>query len=83
MDLLAGALWAGAVAGALAVVVAVGRPDRRRGWLLAAASLFLPIGILGILSIGALFLLAAAACVLGAVRVRPARGPGPLGSPPR
>ncbi len=71
MDLLAVSLWAGAVAGVLAMMVALARPDRRRRWLLVAALLLLPIGILGILTIGALFLLAAAACVIGAVMARP------------
>lgn len=73
MDLLAVSLWAGAAAGVLAVVVAVARPEQRRRWLLVAAVLFLPIGILGILSIGALFLLVAAACIIGAVMGRPSR----------
>lgn len=71
MDLVATLLWAGAVGGVLAVVVAVMRPGQRRGWLLLAALLFLPIGILGILSIGVFFLVASAACLVGAVMSRP------------
>lgn len=71
MDLLATLLWAGAAGGILAVAVALMRPGRRRGWLLAASLLFLPIGIMGILSVGIVFLLAAAACLIGAVMSRP------------
>lgn len=64
---IAAALWVGAAAGAAAVVVAIAIPQRRRPALLAAAVLFLPIGIYGILSVGALFLAAALACVIAAV----------------
>lgn len=60
--LVAGALWAGAALGLLAVVVAVVRPHQRRRLLLTAALLFSPIGVFGIMSIGAIFLVAAIVC---------------------
>jgi hypothetical protein len=46
----------GAAAGTLAVIVAAVRPMQRQQWLLTAGALFLPIGILGILSVGIFFL---------------------------
>lgn len=61
--LVAVALWSGAGTGLLAVFAAVARPQQRRTLLLVAALLFLPIGIFGILSIGAVFLLAAVVCL--------------------
>jgi len=67
MDLLAIVLWAGAVGGVSAVVFAIVVPPRRQAWLIVAAVLFVPIGILGILSIGVLFLGAALACAVAAV----------------
>lgn len=70
MEPLAVLLWTGAVGGVLSVIVATVQPGRRRGALFLAALLFLPIGILGILSIGALFLLAAALCVIAAASSR-------------
>lgn len=75
MDLLAVLLWAGAFGGILLVLFAIVHPSRRWRWLLIAALLFLPIGILGILSVGAFFLIAAALCLVGAIVSRP--------SPPR
>jgi hypothetical protein len=63
VDWLAVGLWAGALGGVIAVVAAVVLPHRRRAALLAGAALFLPIGVLGILSIGTFFLIAAVACV--------------------
>ncbi len=80
MDPLATLLWAGAAGGLLSVVVAAARPSQRRRALVVAALLFLPIGILGILSTGIFFLLAAATCLVGAVSSRPQR-PAP-GAPP-
>ena len=74
MDLLGTLLWAGAVGGVIAVVVGLAQPSRRRVALILAAVLFLPIGILGILSIGILFLAAALACLIGAVAGRPPAG---------
>jgi hypothetical protein len=70
MDLLAVLLWTAAAGGVLAAVVATVQPRKRRGALLLAALLFLPIGILGILSIGAVFLLASAVCLIAAVSSR-------------
>ncbi len=71
MDFLAVLLWAGALGGVLVVFFAIMHPSRRWRWLLIAALLFLPVGILGILSIGAYFLIAAAMCLVGAVVSRP------------
>ena len=67
------AVWAGAALGVLAVIVAVRQPSRRRVALLVAALLFLPIGVLGILSIGIVFLVAAAVCLAFAAFARPSR----------
>lgn len=64
---LAVALWAGAAAGTVAVVVAITTPRWRRPVLFVAAALFLPIGVLGIFSVGALFLVAALGCVIAAI----------------
>ena len=67
------AVWAGAALGVLSVIVAVRQPSRRRVALLLAALLFLPIGVLGILSIGVVFLVAAAVCLGFAVFSRPSK----------
>lgn len=69
--LIASALWTGAALGVVAVIVAIAQPSKRRVWLLIAALLFLPIGVLGILSVGAVFLLAAVVCLAFAVFGRP------------
>lgn len=69
-------LWFAAAAGAVAATAAVRLPGLRRVLLVVAAILFLPIGILGILSVGALFLAAAAVCLVAAVRWRPVRDDG-------
>lgn len=71
--LIASVLWAGAALGVVAVIVAITQPSRRRVALLLAALLFLPIGILGILSIGVVFLVAAAVCLMFAVLSRPSK----------
>lgn len=71
MTVVAAGLWSAAAAGVGAVLVAALTPARRRVALIVAACLFLPIGIAGILSIGALFLLAAAVSLIVAVRTRP------------
>lgn len=68
---LAVGLWAVALAGVAAIVVAVVRPRVRRIALLAAATAFLPIGVLGILSVGAAFLITSVVCLVVAVRARP------------
>ncbi len=59
-------LWGGAIGGVVAAVSALRRPAERRQRLLLAAVLFLPIGVLGILSIGLIFLLASVLCLVGA-----------------
>jgi hypothetical protein len=64
VDWLAVGLWTGALGGVIAVVAAIVLPHRRRAALLVGAALFLPIGVLGILSIGIVFLIAAVACVI-------------------
>lgn len=56
-------LWAGAGLGLLAVIAAVVRPSQQRRSLLVAALLFVPIGVFGISSIGAVFLVAAVICL--------------------
>jgi hypothetical protein len=61
--LVAVALWFGAGLGLLAVIAAVVRPAQRRMLLLVAALLFFPIGVFGIMSIGAVFLVAAVVCL--------------------
>lgn len=71
MDLLGTSLWVGAGGGVLSVIVAVAAPARRRAALLIAAMLFVPIGVLGILSVGVVFLVAAVLCLIGAVLSRP------------
>lgn len=86
MDALAVLLWAGAGGGILVVFFAVLHPRRRWRWLLVAALLFLPIGVLGILSVGAYFLLAAALCLAGAIAARSAAARAaerPARAPPR
>jgi hypothetical protein len=60
------------LAGALtACVVATARRDRRAPALGAAAVLFAVAGVLGILSIGAPLIVAAAVCAWLALRTRP------------
>ncbi len=66
-----------------AAASAIALPGPRRGGYLIAAVLFLPIGVLGLASVGIVFLAAAAACIVAAVlagdgavrmfRARPAR----------
>jgi hypothetical protein len=80
VDWLAVGLWTGALAGTIAVAAAVVLPHRRRAALLVSAALFLPIGVLGILSIGIFFLIAAVVCVTVALLHKP-RGTHPTSSP--
>ena len=80
MDWLAVGLWTGALGGVIAVAVAIVLPRRRRAALLVGAALFLPIGVLGILSIGIFFLIAAVACVTVALLPR-SRGTRATSSP--
>ncbi len=62
-SLIAAGLWGGAALGVVAVIIAVTNPGKRRVALVLAALLFLPIGVLGILSVGAVFLVAAVVCL--------------------
>jgi hypothetical protein len=80
VDWLAGGLWTGALGGVIAVAAAVVLPHRRRAALLVGAVLFLPIGVLGILSIGIFFLFAAVVCVTVAI-LHTSRGARATGSP--
>lgn len=73
MDVLS-VIWLGSVAGAVAAVaVAVTMPARRREALILAGVLFLVAGVLGILSIGMLFIVAAIVCGVVALRTREGR----------
>ena len=81
--LLAMVLWGAAGLGVFAAISAIALPRLRRVLFVVAAVLFLPIGVMGILSIGVVFLVAAAACIVAAVladgRPRP-RTPTPSGT---
>jgi hypothetical protein len=64
-------LWfVSAIGGGLALLTAAFAPSGRRTLLTTAAALFVVAGVLGILSIGALFLVAAALCAVGARKSR-------------
>jgi small-conductance mechanosensitive channel len=64
-------LWfVSAIGGGLALLIAAVAPTHRRALLVTAAALFAVAGVLGILSVGALFLVAAALCAVGARRSR-------------
>jgi hypothetical protein len=63
-------LWGAAALGVIAAVSAVALPRRRSVLFLVAAVLFLPIGVLGILSIGVVFLAAVVACLVESVVAR-------------
>lgn len=76
MDLLGVIWWGSAVGGMASVAVAVAMPSRRRAALLVAGLLFLVAGLLGILSIGIVFLVAAIACAVVAVRTASTDGRG-------
>jgi hypothetical protein len=73
--LLAMVLWGAAALGVIAAIAAIALPRLRRVLFVVAAVLFLPIGVLGIMSIGAVFLVAAGACVVAAVLWRGGRRP--------
>lgn len=68
--------WLAVVGGAVALVVAVASPQQRVASLWVAAGLWVVPEILGIMSIGILFLVAAVACGVGAVMVRRGRHGG-------
>lgn len=61
-----------AIAGSVASLAAITAPEHRRGFLLTAAGLFTIAGVLGILSVGVLFLVAAGLCAAFGLRA-PAR----------
>ena len=68
MSVLTVVVYAAMVTGAMAVVAALAVPRLRRQLFWLAAGLFTVVGVLGILSIGILFLAAAAVCVWMATR---------------
>lgn len=76
MDLLGVIFWGSAAAGFASIAVAVGMPSRRRAALLVASLLFLVAGVLGILSIGVVFIVAAIVCAVVAVRAARTDGRG-------
>ena len=76
MDLLGVIFWGFAAGGFASVAVAVGMPPRRRAALLVASLFFLVAGVLGILSIGIVFIVAAIVCVAVAVRAAKTDGGG-------
>lgn len=69
-DLLVALWFTSAIVGGLALLGASATPRYRHTCLLVAAASFAVAGVLGILSIGVLFLVAAALCALGARRTR-------------
>lgn len=74
--LLAMVLWGAAALGVVAAISAIVLPQLRRILFVVAAVLFLPIGVLGIMSIGVVFLVAAGACIVAAVLAGGGRRPG-------
>ena len=67
MDLLGVILWGSAAGAVASVAVAVTVASRRRAALLVASLLFLVAGVLGILSIGIVFIGAAIVCAVVAL----------------
>lgn len=65
------------VTGVAAVVVSLVRPEARRAALLVGAAAFAISGVLGILSIGVVFLVAALLCGVLAARGAPSNTHGP------
>lgn len=63
-------LWMGALGGIAAIAVAITTPARRRSALVVAALVFLPLGVLGLLSVGAAFLALSAGCLVAAALTR-------------
>jgi uncharacterized membrane protein len=63
--------YAAATLGVVAVIVSFLRPPVRRPALLVAATAFAVAGVLGILSIGVVFLVAAAVCGVAVWRYPP------------
>lgn len=76
VDLLGVIFWGSAVGAVASVVVAVTMPLHRRVALLVASLLFLVAGVLGILSIGIVFIAAAIVCAVVALRAARTDGRG-------
>lgn len=76
MDLLGLIWWGSAVGGFASIALAVAVPSRRRSALLVASLLFLLAGVLGVLSIGILFVVAAIVCAVAALRSARTEGRG-------
>jgi hypothetical protein len=68
MDLLTVIWWAAVVVGVVSILLAVGLASRRSELLVLAGGSFALAGVLGILSIGVIFLAAAAVCIAVATR---------------
>jgi len=68
MDLLSVIWWTSATGGLASVALAVAMPTLRRAALLVASLLFIVAGVLGILSIGIVFIAAAIVCAVLAFR---------------
>ena len=73
-DALSMVWWTSALGGGLAALTAAVAPRVRRKALFTASALLLLAGVLGILSIGVLFLVAATACAVLATRTRKVHG---------
>jgi hypothetical protein len=67
--------------GVVAAISAIALPRLRTALFVVAAVLFLPIGVLGIMSVGVVFLVAAGACIVAAVLARQGRRPRTPTSP--
>lgn len=68
---LSGIWWLATTTGVAAVVISLVRPDVRRPAMLVGVAAFTVSGVLGILSIGILFLVAAGVCGIVAARQHP------------
>lgn len=69
--------WLATATGISAVVVSLVQPAVRRSALLVGAAAFAVSGVLGILSIGVVFLVAAIVCGVFAARQSPSNTEGP------
>ena len=72
MEALSLAAWSSAVTGVVALPVAALRASVRRTALATAAAGFAVAGVLGILSIGLIFIILAVLCAFAAARTSPA-----------
>ncbi len=68
MAVLALIWWTAAIGGLVAGLVGITVRSRRRESLLIAGGLFAVAGVLGILSIGIIFVVFSAACIVAATR---------------